>query len=295
MANPKNAAWYGNDIGGILVPGSGSVFYVNTAANGALDTNTGLDTDNAFLTIDFAISQCSGTTHDYIFVIEHDDATETYPVEMDVARVHLIGIIGTGRPVPRLRVDSDVDAIDLSADWCEIAGLAIDSDADGYTNRLIDVSGGNFHIHHNYIAWFFWGYDGIHCRGGSANNGLIEQNYFGAHGYANYAVYTDASPTRVVVRDNVIVNNGAQKNGVTGIYLASDAYCSALDNKFKVAGGADGQAIHLTGTTNFATGNEACGPQGGFGGFNPYRSNILTANFWGVNYAGATPTLPVVS
>ncbi len=295
MANPKNAAWYGGGLVPWLLPAASRIFYVNSAARAALDTNTGLDPDNAFLTIDVAIAACSGITHDYIFVIEHDDATETYPIEMDVARVHLIGEPCTGRPLPRIRVDSDVDAIDLSADYCEIAGLAIDSDQDGYTNRLIDVSGGNFNIHHNYIAWFFWGYDCVHCRGGSANNGLIADNYFGAHGYANYAVYTDASPSRVVVRDNVIVNNGAQKNGITGIYLASDAYCSALDNKLKVAGGADGQAIHLVGTANFATGNEVCGPQGGFGAFNPFRSNVLTSNFWGVNYAGATPLLPVVS
>ena len=291
--NPKVPAWYGSNIGQFLVPGNGSVFYVNSAANGALDANDGLTPELAFLTIDYAIAQCSGTTHDYIFVIAHDDATETYPIEMDVNMVHLIGLESVARPTPRIRVDSDVDAIDLTADYCEIAGLSIDNAADAYNNTLIDLSAtaSANHIHHNWIAWFFWGYNAMVLATNSDNN-LIEHNMFGAHGWANIGINIGGTCGRAVIRDNLFILNGYD-TGVRVLQISSVNHCVVENNEFMVPDSAAGEAITVTGDTNLFTGNVVSSGKVALT-FNPYRDiGDGVDNCWGLNHAGIAPTFPV--
>ncbi len=56
----------------IANPSAGDIFYVNTAAAGALDANDGRTPETAFLTIDHAVGQCTAAGDDYIFVVGHD-------------------------------------------------------------------------------------------------------------------------------------------------------------------------------------------------------------------------------
>lgn len=291
--NPKIPAWYGSDIGEILVPGAAAIYYVNSAANGAADANDGLTPQLAFLTIDHAIAQCTGATHCYIFVIEHDDATETYPIEMDVNMVHLIGIQSAARPLPRLRAQADLDVIDLTADYCEIAGLAIDNGADAYTNTLIDLTAGaaGNHIHHNWLSWFFWGYNLISLATNSDNN-LIEHNMCGAHGWANIGIQVDGSSGRCIIRDNVFILNGYD-TGVRCIQNNSANSTIIQNNDFMVPDSAAGEAITCNaGTVRTLIVGNTCSNGTVAMAFNPYRD--LGAGHWGLNHAGLTPTYPVV-
>lgn len=290
--NPKVPAWYGSNIGAELVPGAGSIFYVNSAANGAADANDGLTPELAFLTIDAAIAACSGTTHDYIFVIQHDDGTETYPIEMDVNYVHLIGLTSVARPLPRLRAQADLDVIDLTADYCEIAGLAIDNGADAYTNTLIDLTAGASanHIHHNWLSWFFWGYNLISLVTNSDNN-LIEHNMCGAHGWANIGIQIDGSSGRCIIRDNVFILNGYD-TGVRCIQNNSANATQIYRNDFMVPDSAAGEAITCSaGSVRTLVTNNTCSSGTIAMAFNPYRD--LGAGHWGLNHVDVTPTLPV--
>jgi len=271
-------------------PAAGQVFYVNTAAAGALDANDGKTPQTAFLTIDYAVGQCNGGDDDYIFVIEHDNNAATFPIVVDEAQVHIIGAPETGRPLPQIRLDDNVDGFDVTAARVEIAGFVIDNGADAYANNLVHVTGQGTHIHDNYIGWFFWAYNGVYA---DSDNNLINNNYFGAHGCANFAIYIASGHGRTIVRDNVIVQDGYD-TCVRGVDCASENHCMIIDNKFQCAAAANGEAIYLSGPTNMASGNEAAGLSTGFGAFNPYLQFFGEANSWGINYAGATPTLPVV-
>lgn len=290
--NPKIPAWYGGNIGQFLVPGTGSIFYVNSAANGAADANDGLTPELAFLTIDVAIAACSGTTHDFIFVIEHDDATETYPIEMDINYVHLIGLESAARPLPRLRAQADADVIDLTADYCEIAGLAIDNGADSYTNTLIDLTAGaaGNHIHHNWLSWFFWGYNLITLATNSDNN-LIEHNLCGAHGWANIGITIDGSSGRCHIRNNTFILNGYD-TGVRCIQNNSANSTVIQDNDFMVPDTAAGEAITCSvGSVRSLVTRNTCSSGAVAMAFNPYRE--LGAGHWGANYVSAALSLPV--
>jgi len=287
--NPKNAAWYGNDVGHLLVPGANLVYYVDTAANGALDANDGLTPATAFLTIDYAIGQCTGTNHDYIFVLGHDNGTETWPIVMDMDLVHLIGTPGVGRPVAGIRCPDDVDAVDVTADRCEIAGFYIETNSNAHTNRLIDCSGGGNWFHHNYLAWVWWGYDGIYFDGAGCSNNLVENNYFGAHGFGHWHIVMTPVTNRIVVRDNVFILNGYQ-TGNRCIEMDSNNRSVVKDNVFMVPDLAAGEAIYSETNTNFVTGNQVASGTIAMA-FNPFRD--LGANNWGLNYASGAPVLPV--
>lgn len=279
------------------VPAPGRVYYVDAASSGAADANDGTTPETAFLTIDYAIGQCTNLLDDYIFVIHHDDDTETYPITCDVSNVHIIGTPLAGTSRPRIRVQGGVDGFDVTANRVEIAGFNINTAVQGDTNRLVDlaVTANCLHFHDNYVAWNWWGYDGLYFNEGGSDS-LINNNYFGAHGCSNYIVWTGSATGRVIFRDNVFILDGYQ-TGVRALNITSLNRCVVVNNQFKVPALANGEAISFMGEHNMATGNQACGPQGGFGAFNPYLSTLDNAydNAWGVNYAGATPTLPIVA
>jgi len=296
--NPKNAAWYGGGVMPWLLPDAGVITYVNSAARGALDTNDGLTPGTALLTVDHAMAHCSGVTDDYIIVLDHDDDTETYPIVCDVDNAHIIGQPNLVLPRPRFRIVGDADGFDITAGHVEIAGLRIETAANTDTNNLIHVNGASahgFNIHHNHIAWLWWAYNGLYCDGG-ASDGIFHNNYCGAHGWSNYGVYLASAGGRIIVQDNVFILNGYQ-TGVRCVHSVSENHCVVNNNQFMVPGLADGEAISFMGETNMADGNTCAGPQIGFGAFNPYHNTLdnLYQNSWGLNYAGVTPTLPVVS
>ena len=299
--NPKTAAWYGGGVSAFLLPGAGSIFYVSSAARGGADTNDGLTPDTAWLRIDYAVGQCSGVTDDYIFVIDHDDATETYPIAVDVDHVHLFGNPWTGSGpyanLPRVRIVGDVDGFDVSADRFELAGFNINTTAQADTANLVHLlsTSSAHHIHHNTFAWNWWGSDfclNFEVGGTAGSDSVVENNYFGAHGWnaAGNAIWLSGQCGRVVIRENLFIQTGFQDGGDC-IALASLNHICVLNNEFVVKDAADGEAIQASvgSETNLFSGNVAF--QGAVAlGFNPFRD--LGDNDWGLNYIGIAPAYP---
>lgn len=270
-------------------PSAGQVYYVSGAGQGAADTNDGRTPESAFLTIDYAIGQCTAAGDDYIFVIVHDNATETWPIVVDVANVHIIGNPSNPFAMPDIRIQDDVDGFDVTADDVEIAGLNISTNSDAHTNRLIDCTGGGCWFHHNYMAWFWWGYDGIYFAGAGCSNNLVEHNYLGAHGFSHWHVTVAPQANRIIVRDNVCILNGYQ-TGNCILKFDCNNRGVVKDNTFMVPDLANGEAVYTETNTNLFTGNEAMSGNVAMT-FNPYRDT--GANNWGINYANIAAVLPV--
>lgn len=277
-------------------PGAGRVFYVSTAARGALDTNDGTTPESAFLTIDYAIGQCAPGEDDYIFVIDHDDATETYPIVMDVDNVHLIGKPIGGGPMPQIRVQGDVDGIDVEATRCEIAGFWINTAAQADTKNLVHMASTSrfLHFHDNFVAWRWWGSDYcmLFAAGGYAgSDSLICNNYFGAHGWnaAGNAIWISGQCGRLIIRENMFVQLGYQTGGPC-IYLASENHCCILNNQFVVTDAVD-QAIDgsASNATNIIHGN--CAMEGEVQ-MAAVPFDVEGDNHWGLNYSSILAVLP---
>ena len=74
-------------------PKDGNTYHVMTAANGGADTNSGTF-DSPFLTIDYAVGQCTADNGDVIYVHPgtYDENANAGGVEVDVAGITIIGI-----------------------------------------------------------------------------------------------------------------------------------------------------------------------------------------------------------
>jgi hypothetical protein len=312
MSNPKNATWYGNDLGMFLVPGAGSTYFVD-GLNGA-NTNDGMSADTPFLDITYALTQCTAGRNDYIFVIQYPadgspPAGETYPIAVDKHRVHIIGGAYPGHvdsdKYAFLGANTDNEIFNIQAQWVEIAYLklsggathaAIEFDGDGPTNK-------GFAIHHNVInqkygtngapAYGIWMEQPYNAHGG--NWGLIQDNFFGPMGTSN-AIWINQNPVMLRIRNNTFLRNAG------GIAINMDgpmSFCEITGNHFALTADTTGLAITFTANcyssdvsyiaNNYAHAGATQMVQ------NPYRdisSPPLTQD-WGINYVGAAPTLPV--
>tara|TARA_Y100000310_G_scaffold237033_1_gene240286 strand:- start:663 stop:1598 length:936 start_codon:yes stop_codon:yes gene_type:complete len=128
----------------------GNVFWVDSG-----QTDTGADTagfgvhpDAPFLTIDFAVGQCTANQGDVIFVMpgHAETVSAAAGLDLDVAGITVIGI-GDGAATPTITLDTantadiDVDAANITVENIHfIAGFAdiaaaIDVNADDFTLR----------------------------------------------------------------------------------------------------------------------------------------------------------------
>lgn len=296
MANPKNAAWYGNNLGGIIMPNAGDIYYVD-GTNG-LNTNSGLDRDNPVLTITYALSLCTAGNEDYIIVMGYPSAGaggETWPIPVSVANVHIIGdSLYQASPSAWIDPPADTHGMVISANFVEIAGLEVRG---GATAACITNDSNlvwRAYIHHCDFGFQSGARDGILQTGLVDNpHWLIEHNRFGhLANITRDAIRIEYNSTRSIIRNNYFYVN----TGCVGIHF--QGLCTAIgyvmDNSFKVADAAAGEAIYVenanAGTCQFhgnrvASGNVAMA-------FNPYR-DLGAAMHWGINYAGTAPTYPV--
>ena len=214
---------------------------------------------------------------------------------MNVANVHLIGAsLYQASPSAWIDPPADTAGITLSAGFCEIAGLEIRG---GATAACLENSGTVWraHIHHNDFGFQSGARDGLLIGTGAADcpHWLVEHNKFG-HG-ANItrdSIRIEQNSTRSVIRNNYFYVN----TGTVGIHL--QGLCTAIgyivDNTFKVADAANGEAIYVENINaevvqfhgnRVASGNVAMA-------FNPYR-DLGAGCHWGNNFAGIAPVLPV--
>lgn len=119
-------------------PGLGRVFYVH-GFNG-LDTNNGLDPGTPFRTIAYALLQCANGRNDYIIVLNHWH--EAMPIQINITRVHIIGLGFPSLPQIAMSVDGvDTDIFEIMGnlgDMAEIAGFDLGG---GVTHAGIEFGG----------------------------------------------------------------------------------------------------------------------------------------------------------
>jgi len=294
--NPKPPAWYGGNLSSIIMPNAGNIYYVD-GTNG-LNTNDGLSRDQPVLTITYALSLCTGGNEDYIIVMSYPSAGaagEVWPIAVNVANVHLIGAsLFQASASAWIAPPGATAAFEISANFVEIAGFDLGA---GATSACIENSGTVWraYIHHNEFALIRTAQDGLGIGLGAVDcpHWLVEHNRFG-HG-ANItrdAIRIEQNSTRSVFRDNYFYVN----TGCVGIHL--QGLCTAigyvLDNTFKVADAAAGEAIYVENANamvvqfhgnRVASGNVAMAN-------NPFR-DLGAQCHWSLNYAGTAPTYPI--
>ena len=277
MANTKNAAWYGNNLGPWLPLNCGDIFWVDGVSG--LNANDGLTSLTPKLTIEAGVDLCTADNDDVVIVMRYPSAGaagETWPIAVDTAAIHLLGGgLGLASPVCWIAPAASAGFV-ISEGECEIAGF--DLGAGGGANGSIENSGTVWraHIHHNDFSLMRAAQDSIKMTGAvDCPHIRIEHN-----------------STRSVIRNNRFY----VPSGAVGVHL--QGLCTAvgyvIDNTFKVADAAAGEAVYVENANaemcqfhgnRVASGNVAMA-------FNPYR-DLGATNHWGYNTAGIAPTLPV--
>lgn len=280
--------------GVMRVPGAGEDFYVTDAANGGDDSNDG-KRNSPFLTIANAQDHAVSGRNDYIIVFRHDDATETWPIELTKSYLHLIGTVGQqATPTPSICPPGNTHGIVLAAGGIEIAGFNLRSVAANQKACIYGAAAQQWmnHIHHNFFAWDSEAYDCILLENQQCQMS-IHHNYFGVHGYDNYGILGTGGGgvSRICIEDNVFFVKGrVQATGVGGIVIHSDFGGTILNNVFRIPDSVDGEAITLTGQNMLVDGNHAMAGVGATTTQNPYKED--GDNHWGLNHNNGTMGQP---
>jgi hypothetical protein len=291
--NVKHPGYYG--FGGahyVRHPTPGDVFYVTDAARGGADTNDGLTPATPFLTITYALTQLTGLRDSYIFVQRTTPASETWPIEITQSYLHLIGTPDQASPTPGIMQNTNNHGILLSAGGIEIAGFLFKNDIT-YLKAGIVCNSAQWmnHIHHNWFAWDGDAYDCI-VLSGQPTQTAITDNYFGIHGFTNYAILGTAGGGvgRIRIERNVFFQQGRIRTGLKAINLSLDFGGIIRDNVFRCQDNAQGEAITVAGQNGLITGNYAMSGTGAAMGNNPFQED--GTNHWGMNYENGAAQQP---
>jgi hypothetical protein len=294
MANPKTAAWYGNDQTRVMGPGAGNVYYVN-GYTGA-DTNDGLSPATAKLTITAGIGLCTDAPgqNDYVFVLRYPSAGaagEVWPIAVDVESVHIIGAGLYGASTCCwVAPTGNTAAFEISKNGVEIAGFDL---AGGAAHGCIENSGSVWraHIHHNDFALQRTTQDGIRMTGAvDCPHWLIEDNTFGEYfdNISRDGIRIEHNSTRSLIRRNLFrVDTGSSQVGIhlQGLCTGNIAI---LDNTFMVPDAIAGEAITTSATAQgLATGNVACNGKAAMGNIPWVDGGAFS---WGWNVVTAAPS-----
>ena len=295
MANPKLPSWYGLNLSSMLVPNAGNIFYLD-GTNG-LDTNDGLTPDTPFLTVTHALTECAAGNDDYIVILYYPSAGaagETWPIDVNMADVHIIGGSFNPMDVKILKPTGDTAAMTLSANGVEIAGLEFGG---GASHGCIETGDSGYswrqHIHHCDFGWIYTAQDGILAAGTcDMAHASIHDNRFGVN-LTRSGIYINHNATRTRIERNLWTGVAS---GQVGLYVANTmAQGMILDNRFKVADAATGEAITLTATATddaLIDGNRA---MQGVVAMGNVAFRDLGTNHWGLNYVDITATMPVTA
>ena len=134
-----------NILTGVWTPGR--VFYVDTAANGGSDSNTGLSPDAPLLKIEAAMAKCTASKGDVIQILGNSPSSpnDTTVITMDKAGVTLRGLHGRG-----MLSDSGFAAyaintptLIIAANYVTVENLYLGCHASGTDGGIIEFSGTN--------------------------------------------------------------------------------------------------------------------------------------------------------
>jgi len=269
-----------------------AIFYVNSGSATCNDNNDGTDPDAPLQTITEAMTRCTANANDFILVRQMTNALETFPININVNRVHLISTfydIGKG---PAITPVADTAGFLISADNVEIAGFQIHG---GATAGCIDVKTASAtwgaDIHHNCFGWQAGGQDGIRMGGAvDKPQWLIHDNWFNDK-ITRDGIRIDQNSTRSEIYGNHFRMLDGAGVGINLVTLCTDIY-AIHDNYFKVNGATQGDAItcNINSTLCMFWGNQAF-DAGAAPAQNPFLD--LGTNDWGLNWTGAGVTYPV--
>lgn len=286
-----------NILTGVWTPGK--VFYVDTAANGGSDSNSGLTPDDPLLKINAAMDKCTANKGDVIQVLGNSPSSpnDTATITCDVGGVTIRGLYGRG-----LLSDSgfgsptqNIPCITIAAHYVTIENLYLGAESTGTTGGIVEFSGTNSYFgvtfrnvtfDTQYVAAYgiYAAYDQPYL--------LVEDCMFGRYdiaGYTTAGIYM-GNGTAVVIRRNTF-------NACAGVAISLGASCgnvSVLDNTISMPSDTEGKAITCA---DGSSGNWIDGNRAGFGmnsmAANPYLdSNGDDSNNWGLNYNQEAATLP---
>jgi len=290
----------------------GDVYYVDgtTGANvdgiTAANTNDGTDPRSPWLTLTYALSQCTDDNNDTIFVLDYWRPTgETWPISVVKNRIHIIGLAQPNLPYPAIHPSTDVAAFQLnsSGQYGSIQNLTI--------------GGGNSH---GGIDWQNSGQvDGYLIKGctfghqwfGTPLSGIYQISTASRGGYGN-VIDGCRFLGDLANCTGAITGNGIDMLGSVASYDLEITNCFFMgcaininltkvhngrytNNHFVCADAADGEAISLLAS---CLGNWASNNYAGNGGDaamtkEPYRDVAATnKNHWGMNYTSNAVDLP---
>lgn len=288
--NPKSPTWYGN-LGKYLDVGATNVYFVDGIGP---DTNSGLTPDAPLGSIKAALALCTADNDDYIIVLDYwSHANDTWPITMNVSKVHLIGCPGAGAMWPQINQTGDVAGILITAHMVEIANLSING---GGTAGCIEITGTPWgtEIHHCWFGEAGTGQDGIRVPNGSDAVYLkVWANRFG-NGLTRNGVNIAGNATRGRIGVPGLQSNFFHFCGAEAIIVNNQfAEGGIFDNRIAMISNTAGFGITLTATCTsgvFVDGNSA-----NFGdtvGNNPYLdSSAADSNHWGMNFHFNTMTV----
>lgn len=274
----------------VLEPQAGAVYYVNGTTGSDAAGVTGLTPAAPFKTITHALVHCVANAYDYIIVYGVDVASETWPINVNKHRVHIIGSsfsVGMGRVA---MPPADTAAFLITADKVEIAGFEMGCGANHgciETNPAAQTWG--MHIHHNDFGWMNVGRDGIYMPAGfDVPHALIHDNRFNDK-LTRDGIRIGQNSTR-----GEIWNNQFRKVGGIGVNLeglCTDIY-SIHNNAFHIPDAVDGEAISCSAGSMGCMFYENRAFQLIAVGFIPYRD--LGANHWGMNFSNVSVVVPAI-
>lgn len=279
----------------------GKVFFVDS---GGSNGNEGTDPAHPLDAITDAMDKCTASKGDVIVVMglspSTSEATETWPIAMDVAGVLLTGLYSRGSLSDSGfgTDEADVDTITVTANYVTIENLYLGVATGGTLASVIEggASAFAFTLRNCWIEFQYTALYGFYT-GASYDfpNLLIEDCRFGnpQTTYMTSAIKL-ANSSRGIIRRNVF-------NNCLSYAIDLGAGCLSVaihDNRFKMSADTKGFAIYVASgsANNYIDGNRAAH---GYNDptANPYldMNGAGSGNLWGLNYKGGTATAPATS
>jgi len=297
---PFAAEDFGLGLANVLVPGSikGKIIYVDTAANGALDTNDGLSSGTAKLTISGALDACTNMMYDTIVIINYTASSEIeWPIAVDVQAVRIVQAPTGGWMQRYTGIDSvgDTACMTIDANFVHIEGIEFRA---GASHGCIEFDTSGVLRPGLYNCTFGTGAYGVWTTGtGKPSVGLTVRGCHFVNALTSYGLYNQSDGPFYLFKDNTF-----DQLPSTGIYCQKGVAGRIISNRFALASGySAGAAITIEGTNaqrciiddnRAGYGKDA----DGVGNANPYKDTCSQGtNHWFLNYKGITATEPATS
>lgn len=295
MANPKNAAWYGGGLGGVLEPGAnlGGLFYVDGTGP---DTNDGLTPETPLATFLAALALCTSGVTDTIVVLDYWAAAgEAWPIVCDKSMVSIIGVPGGAGPWPQINVVGDFAAFSIEEHSVKIDRLSVNG---GATHGAIEQGA------------TAWGTEISRCwfgEAGTCQDGIRIVTNFDAPYLKIWGCHFGAGITRDGVRMDhnatrgMIGVPGKEANwfraipGIAINIVNQFAQGGIFDNRISIPADTAGDAINIAlGAVGIhIDGNSAAFGETAAAHNNPYiDGNAADLNTWGRNYWNEALSVP---